>query len=110
MAHVEVAGDTAVEGDESVVLSLSNVSANARSGNTTAEGLILEDDVEPACVAGSDPAAGALRFSLGGYVIGEQSGTRPNIAVERTGGSAGVAQVTVATSDDTATTGADYSD
>jgi hypothetical protein len=45
LVHVEVTGDTAVEGDEDLSLSLANVSMNAKLGEATARGFIVEDDI-----------------------------------------------------------------
>jgi hypothetical protein len=45
LVHVDVTGDTAVEGDEHLSLSLANVSANAKLGEATARGFIVEDDL-----------------------------------------------------------------
>jgi len=42
--HVPVIGDAAAEGDETVLLTLSNPSANALLGSAVATGAILEDD------------------------------------------------------------------
>lgn len=75
--HVSVTGDTMIEGDESVVLTLNSPSANARLGrDAVATGFIVEDDVpvmqalndtgSETCVNDLGPADSCPVFNLPG--------------------------------------------
>ncbi len=92
--------DSTYEGDESVVLSLSQPTGGAVLGANASATLLIEDDDQT-------PAAGVLSFSLGEFSAEEFDGS-VTISVTREGGSSGTAQVDYATSDETATAGIDY--
>ncbi|MCZ6691905.1 MAG: hypothetical protein O7H41_20145 [Planctomycetota bacterium] len=96
---VIVMDDNFMEGDEMVTLTLSNPSTGAVIGaQATAVLTILDDDTPP---------AGALQFSGPTFAFNEGIGTA-TIDVTRTGGSTGAISVDFATTDDTATSPADF--
>jgi glucose/arabinose dehydrogenase len=97
---VPIMNDTIVEGNETVIITLSNPTGGATLGNQTTGVLtILDDDVA------SQP--GSLRLSSGAYSVNENGGTL-TITVTRTGGSSGAVSVNYATANGTATAGSDY--
>ena len=68
VVHVSVTGDTTVEGDEWLLLTLSGVSSNAALGNTpSARGYIVEDDL-PVAAALNDTGIG--QCTDGGVFLG----------------------------------------
>jgi glucose/arabinose dehydrogenase len=96
---VPITNDTAVEGDETVNLTLSNPTGGATlGGQSTATLTIQDDDV-------AQP--GVLQFGAVNYSANENQGTA-TITVTRTGGSNVPVTVHYATSDGTATAGSDY--
>ena len=96
---VTVLDDGAVEGDETVGLALSLPTGGASLGSpSTATLTIADNDV---------PSAGAFQFSSATYSIIEDGGMA-TITVTRTGGTAGPVTVDYATSNGSATAGADY--
>jgi urease beta subunit len=96
---VPITNDTLVEGNETVNLTLSSPTDGATLGNpTTATLTIVDDDV-------AQP--GVLQFNTTAYSVNENQGTA-TITVTRTGGSNVPVSVHYATSDGTATAGADY--
>ena len=95
---VSITDDGAVEGDETVDLSLGTVTGGATLGTPNAAVLTIVDDDFP---------AGTLQFSAAAYNVSEL-GVTATITATRTGGSSGVVGVDYATSNGTATAGADY--
>ena len=93
---VPVTNDTADEGNETVLLSLSSANG-AALGQRTSAVLTLQDD---------DPG-GTLQFSLAGYSVKESMPTAA-ITVTRTGGTASDVTVDYATSDGSAVEGTNY--
>ncbi len=91
---VLVIGDTVGEADETFFVNLSNP-INATISDGQGVGTIIDDE------------AGAVRFSGADYVAAENGGAA-TITVTRVNGSAGAVAVNYATSDGTATAGADY--
>ncbi|MEW5851037.1 MAG: Calx-beta domain-containing protein [Myxococcota bacterium] len=89
--------DSNSEGDETIFLTLSNPSGGAALGTPDTAVLTVVD------VA----TAGSLQLSAATYSIGENGGSA-TITVTRTNGSGGTVTVDYATSDGTATAGADY--
>lgn len=96
---VPVLNDTAVEGNETVQLTLSNATGGATLATPATATLTINDDdvAQP----------GQFRFSLASYTIGEAGGSAV-ITVQRINGSDGAVAVAYATSDGTATAGADF--
>lgn len=92
---VPVNGDTTPEGDETFFVNLINV-VHAFIEDGQAIGTILNDD-----------AGGTLQFSAAAYSVGENAGPAI-ITVTRTGSLLGTITVNFATSNVTATAGADY--
>jgi hypothetical protein len=97
---VPIAEDTAVEGDETVNLTLSNPTMGAVLGAPVAAVLTIVDND-----TGGGP--GSLQFSAASYSEAENAGTA-TITVTRTGGSSGAVGVSYATSDGSANAGSDY--
>ncbi|MDB6034285.1 MAG: hypothetical protein JWM16_4623 [Verrucomicrobiales bacterium] len=94
---IQILNDTNVEGVETVNLFLTNVTANAILGQSTATLSIIDDDLAP----------GILNFSSAVYSVNEYE-TNITITVLRTNGSSGVVTVNFFTSDGTASAGEDY--
>ena len=96
---IPILDDSAVEGDETVNLTLSSPTGGATLGSqNTAALIITSDDV-------AQP--GSLQFSAAAYTVGESQGTA-TITVTRSGGSNVPVSVNYATSNGTATAGSDY--
>ncbi len=95
---VDVTQDADVEGDETLVLTLSLATGGATIGSGGAATLTITDD---------DSANGVFQFSAATYSVSE-AGATATINVTRTGGSVGAVSVDYGTSDSTATAGADY--
>jgi hypothetical protein len=97
---VSITGDTTVETNETVTLSLSGATGGASLGTATATLTITNDDA---------PSAGILAFAASVSQAEGTSGTaNATITVTRTGGSSGAVGVSYATSDGSATAGSDY--
>ena len=97
---IPIINDTQVEGNETVNLTLSSPTGGATLGSqATATLTIVDDEV-------SQP--GVLQFNAAAYSVNEAQGTA-TITVTRTGGSNVPVTIHYATSDGTATAGADYS-
>ncbi|MCX8156409.1 MAG: hypothetical protein N3J91_08190 [Verrucomicrobiae bacterium] len=94
---INIQDDNRAEGDETVILSLSNPSANTVIGQGVATLTIRDNDF----------AAGTLNFEFPAYVVNEYE-TNLVVRVVRTGGSSGVVAVDYTTADFTAQAGADY--
>jgi uncharacterized repeat protein (TIGR01451 family)/uncharacterized delta-60 repeat protein len=94
---VTIQDDNRAEGDETVILALSNPTGNSVLGQAVATLTIRDNDF----------AAGTLNFESPTYVVHEYE-TNLVIRVVRTGGSSGVVAVDYATADFTAQAGADY--
>lgn len=90
-----VNGDTLVEGNETFTVNLSGAT-NAVISIGQGSGTILNDD-----------SGGSVQFSLSNYTVNENDGTA-TITVSRTGGTGSGVSVNYATSNGTATAGADY--
>jgi hypothetical protein len=89
--------DTRAEGDETIVLKLSNPSPGTAIGaNDTLTITIVDDDV-----------AGSLKFHQSAYTVNEGAGAA-SIQVDRVGGDASNVSVHFATSNGTAIAGSDY--
>lgn len=93
---VTVTDDASYELDETINLTLSNVSG-ATLGTSSATLTITDNDAVP----------GSLALSSATYTVAESGGTA-TITVSRTGGSDGAVSVDYATLDDTASAGSDY--
>ena len=97
---IPIINDTAVEGNETVTISLSSPTGGATLGSPANATLtIISDDVA------TQP--GALQFGSATYAANENGGT-VTITVTRTGGSDGAVSVNYATSNGSATAGSDY--
>jgi hypothetical protein len=97
--------DTLAEGPETFTIRLSGPTGGATLGSiATATATINDNDTAP---PPPPPQRGTLAFGAATYGVGEAAGTA-TITVTRTGGSDGAVGVTFATSDGTATAGADY--
>jgi hypothetical protein len=92
---IPVSGDTLVEGNETFTINLSGAT-NAIISIGQGSGTILNDD-----------SGGSVQFSLSNYTVNENDGTA-TITVSRTGGTGSGVTVNYATSNGTATAGADY--
>lgn len=95
---ISITEDTTVEGDENFNVELSNP-VGIDTGTPDAAVVTITD--------GAAPLNGTLQLDLATYSVDEAAGTA-TVMVTRTGGSAGAASVTLATSDGTATAGSDY--
>jgi hypothetical protein len=96
--------DTVVEGAETFTIALSGPTGGATLGSIpTATATINDNDTAPP----PPPQRGTLAFGAATYGVGEAAGTA-TITVTRSGGSDGAVGVTLASSDGTATAGADY--
>jgi uncharacterized repeat protein (TIGR01451 family)/uncharacterized delta-60 repeat protein len=91
-----ITDDSEVEGDETVLLQLSNPTGGASLGLSDATVTIIDNDFAP----------GRLNFTAANFNVYENAGTGV-VTVARNGGSIGAVTVQVATSDGTATSG-DY--
>ncbi len=96
---VPVLNDTAVEGNETVNLTLSSPTGGATLGSQATAVLTIQDDdvAQP----------GTLQLNAGSYSLTENGGSL-TVTVTRTGGTGGTVSVHYATSDGTATAGSDY--
>jgi hypothetical protein len=95
---IPLAWDGLAEGTESISVELSNVSGGADPGPNSAAVVRI----------GDDGASGPLALSAGTYRVGEAAGV-VTVTVKRSGGSlGGPVTVKYATSNGTATAGADY--
>ena len=97
---ITLVNDTAVEGTETVNLSLGNVSGGASIGSPSTSTVEIADDDAPA-------AAGELQFDSTSYSVTE-SGVAATITVNRINGSSGAVGVSYASSDGSAIAGSDY--
>jgi hypothetical protein len=99
--NVPITQDATDEPDETVALALSVPTGGATLGATSNATLtITDDDAAP-------PMPGTLQLSAATYSVGE-GGANAAITVTRTGGSDGAVSARLATSNGTATAGADY--
>ena len=97
---IPIINDTAIEGLETVNITLSNPTGGATlGGQVTSTLTITSDDVAT--------LPGSLQFSNATYAVNETNGT-VTITVTRSGGSDGAVSVSYATSNGTATAGSDY--
>jgi hypothetical protein len=98
---VTILDDSVYEGDESILMSLSNaVSATIGTINTSTISIIEDDPLPP---------AGSLQLSGSAYLIDENDvAAQIIITVTRIGGDFGAVSVDYQTSDNSATSGADY--
>jgi subtilisin-like proprotein convertase family protein len=95
--NVSIVNDTLAEGDETVILTLSNPTGGAVIGSPNPATLtILDDEV-----------AGSLQFSTAAFSVQEDGGLA-TITVDRVGGSDGPACVDFATTPGSATPGVHY--
>jgi hypothetical protein len=94
---ISLKDDTIVEGNETVLLNLSNPIGGAQLGNRTNAVLVLVDN----------DAGGVIQFSATNYTVLE-AGPVASIVISRTGGGASGVTVDFTTSDGTATEGSDY--
>ena len=97
--NIPILNDVLVEGNETVNVTLSSPTGGATLGSpSTAVLTITDDDVN---------TSGTLQLSAATYSVGEGGGTAM-ITVTRTGGGTGAVGIGFATSNGTATSGADY--
>lgn len=94
---VPILNDNLVEGNETVGLVLSNVTAPGVLGRDRATLTIVDDDSNP----------GVVTLTASDYVVDESVGSLA-VTVVRTNGSTGPVSVTLATANGTATNGVDY--
>jgi hypothetical protein len=97
---VPILDDTDYEGNETVNLTLSNAVGGASLGSNTAAVLTIVENDAP-------PSAGVLQFNAAAYNVSEETGN-VLITVVSNGGVTGEVTVDVATGDDTASAGSDY--
>jgi hypothetical protein len=96
---ISIVNDSDVEADETVNLSLSNITGGASLGNPQVAVLTIVDD---------DAATpGTVQFSAPEYSVGEGGGS-VSITVNRSGGANGAVTVDYSFVDGTATAGSDY--
>ena len=96
--EVEILDDTDIEGDETVVFRLSDVTGGASVGEQDTTVLNIEDDDGP----------GELSFTMSSYSVDEDAGVA-TVDVQRTNGTSGVVEVRCdTTAGGTATDGVDY--
>lgn len=93
---VPITNDTALESNETVMLTLSGATG-AIMGSPSIATLTITDNDGP----------GTLQFSNSNYNVDESGGSR-TVTVTRTNGAVGAASVNYATSNGTATAGSDY--
>src|SRR3989338_4909519 len=97
-ATITITSDAAVEGNETVILTM-GTPTGATLGATTVHTATITDD---------DGAAGTLQFTNTTYTVSEDAGTA-SITVSRSGGSSGSVGVTCSTTTGgSATAGSDY--
>jgi ribosomal protein L35AE/L33A len=94
---ISILDDNIIEGDETFDLILENPTGGADTGDPAVV-TITDDD---------SPPAGTLQFSKPEYSVNEEGGS-VKITVIRDGGNFGDVSVELETTDDSATTGADY--
>ena len=94
---VTIINDTAVEGDETLGLLLSNPTGGASLGQPSAATLTIVDNEGP----------GTLQFSATSYTV-KEVGPTATITVQRVGGAGGTVTVDYTTADGTALAGLDY--
>ena len=97
---VPVIDDSVYEGDESLLVSLSNPGGGASLGTPSSATLTITDN-DPV------PPAGTLKFTQAAYTVSE-SGPALAVAVTRAGGSFGAVTVDYSTTDGSAAAGNDY--
>ncbi|NJN66946.1 MAG: hypothetical protein HC884_09620 [Chloroflexaceae bacterium] len=98
---VPVRNDPMVEGNENLLIVLSNVTGGASLGSRSLAVLtILDDDASP-------DGSGIIHIRTATVMVNEADGSA-TITVERTGGSAGNVMVRYETLDETAMAGSDY--
>ena len=95
---VDVTDDAAIEGNETVTLSLSGETGSATLGTSSATLSIVDNDI---------PSSGTLSLSSATYSVNE-NGSSVSIVVTRSGGSSGVVGISYSSADATATTSDDY--
>ncbi len=95
---ITITNDASIEGDETVLLSLSGVSGGATLGTSSATLAIVDNDF---------PTAGSLGLSATSYSVNE-NGAKVTITVNRVGGSSGAVSIGYATSNGTASSSSDY--
>ena len=94
---IDITDDSQQEGDETILLSLTNVAGGATLGDTAAATLTITANDNP----------GAIAFDASSYTITEDVNSA-TITLVRTAGSDGAVTVDVVFTDDTATAGSDY--
>ena len=97
---VSIVNDTLYEGNETVLLSLDQVTGLAKLGATTAATLTIVDDDPP-------PPVGTLQFTSASAIVAEGAGS-VQLTVTRTGGSFGAISVSYATAGGSATAADDF--
>ena len=96
---IAILDDAEYEGNETINLDLSNPTGGATLGTPSSAELTITDN--------ENPPAGSLQFSASNYTVNE-NGTEALITVTRVGGDFGTVTVEYATSEGTASAGADY--
>ena len=97
---IPILNDTLVENTESLNLTLSNPTGGATLGSQSTAILTIQDDDVPS-------QAGSLQFNATSYSLMENGGLL-TVTVTRTGGTSGTVSVQYATSNGSASAGADY--